>query len=537
MFARLVYQLLVLVALVLGVAVDATEVDLQTPRSAVRTHMENLQPDDYHPQKAAKAFYTTDSAEARKAAIKLKQILDAKGLYVYYTRIPAQPDYRDTLTRSSTYVLFNEFPEIYLKRYDGKWYYAKRTLAAIPELHAAVFPAGVDQLVALMPKGTKYHFLGIALWQYAGLGIIALLSIVLYKVSRWLLNKVIHRLLMRSLGDRDATKYEMAISRSLSWLIILFVVNLTLPALQLPVNFSYYFFLLLKIIIPFLVAFIIFRSLDILGVYMGWVAAKTETTLDDQLVPLIRKTLKVVTLVIGGLFVLQNLNFNITAILAGLSIGGLAFALAAQETIKNVFGSIMIFVDRPFQVGDYVQVQQNVIGVVEEVGLRSTRVRTFERSVVSVPNGRLADMVIDNMQERFQRQFYTTVAITYDTPPDLVRTFVDGIRAIVAEHPYTDNNVYYVRFYQLADYSLNIIIWCYFQTYYWETELKCREEVLLSIMRLADEMSVRFAFPTSTVHVEDFPGHEAKTPDHAGNKEVYEQQMRLYFSQNRTAGS
>jgi MscS family membrane protein len=497
--------------------------------------MENLQPDNYHPGKAAKAFYTDDSAKAVSSAIKLKQILDAKGLYIYYSQVPARRNYRDTLTGSNTYVIFNDYPQIYLKKYGDKWYYAHSTVEAIPGIHRAVFPAGTSYILNLIPDSGRSQILGIALWQYAGLGILLALGFGLYKISRWLLYRLIHRLLKQLLGYRDADRYELAISRLLSSLMVMFMVNLTLPALQLPVNFSYYFFLVLRILIPVIVALILFRSLDILGVYMSWVAAKTDTTLDDQLVPLLRKTLKVVTLIIGGLFVLQNLNFNITAILTGLSIGGLAFALAAQETIKNIFGSIMIFVDRPFQVGDYVEVRQDVIGVVEEVGLRSTRVRTFERSLISVPNGRLADMVIDNMQERNQRQFYTTIGITYDTPPDLVQTFVDGVRSVIDDHPYTDDKSRYVRFYQLADYSLNIIIWCYFQTRYWEVELKCREELLLSIMRLAEELGVRFAFPTSTVHVEDFPGQDSKTPEHNGNKSTYEEQKRLYFGQNRTA--
>ena len=519
----------------MGSQVAAQGVNLSSPRDAVKTHMENLQPDNYHPGKAAKAFYTDDSAKAVSSAIKLKQILDAKGLYIYYSQVPARRNYRDTLTGSNTYVIFNDYPQIYLKKYGDKWYYAHSTVEAIPGIHRTVFPAGTSYILNLIPDSGRSQILGIALWQYAGLGILLALGFGLYKISRWLLYRLIHRLLKQLLGYRDADRYELAISRLLSSLMVMFMVNLTLPALQLPVNFSYYFFLVLRVLIPVIVALILFRSLDILGVYMSWVAAKTDTTLDDQLVPLLRKTLKVVTLIIGGLFVLQNLNFNITAILTGLSIGGLAFALAAQETIKNIFGSIMIFVDRPFQVGDYVEVRQDVIGVVEEVGLRSTRVRTFERSLISVPNGRLADMVIDNMQERNQRQFYTTIGITYDTPPDLVQTFVDGVRSVIDDHPYTDDKSRYVRFYQLADYSLNIIIWCYFQTRYWEVELKCREELLLSIMRLAEELGVRFAFPTSTVHVEDFPGQDSKTPEHNGNKSTYEEQKRLYFGQNRTA--
>jgi MscS family membrane protein len=509
------------IAIVIGVtpSLEGAEVNLETPRSAVKTHIENLQRDSYYPGKAAQAFYNGGTARSTTIAKKLKQIFDAKGLYVYYSQVPDVHTYKDTLTRSNTYVLFNQFPQIYLKKYGDKWYYSKETVEAIPELHNAVFPLGTDHLIDLIPQGGRRHFLGLAVWQYAGLGILILLSFLFYKIGKWLGNRLIHRLLAKVLGGSDATKYEKALSRSFSFLLVLFIVNITLPALQLPVSFSYYFFISLKFLIPIVVAFIFFRSLDILGVYMKWKAGDTETKLDDQLVPLLRKTLKVVTVIIGGLFVLQNLNFNITAILTGLSIGGLAFALAAQETIKNVFGSVMIFVDRPFQVGDYINVRNDVEGIVEEVGFRSTRVRTFDSSLVSIPNGRMADMVIDNMQERYQRHFYTTIGITKDTSPDVVENFAEGLRQIILDHPYTNKTEYYVRFNELADYSLNIIIWCYIQTQFYEVELKCREELLLSFMRLAEEMGVDFAFPTSTVHVEDFPDNASRNLQNLGPKQ------------------
>lgn len=517
----------------LALGTQAREVNLNTPRSCVKTHMENLQADDYNPDKAAKVFHKVDSEKARDYAIKLKEILDAKGLYIYYSQIPNQSNYRDTLTHSNTYVLFNDFPEIYLKKYGENWYYSKQTAEQIPTLHQSVFPFGINHLISFIPKSGRKQFLGLALWQYVGIGILFLLCFLVYKVSSYLVNRFIHKLLAKALGGGDANVYEKAISKALSWLVVLLVLNTFLPAIQLPVNFSYYFFITLKVLIPVLITFILFRSLDILGVYMSWMAGKTETTFDDQLVPLLRKALKVLTVIIGILFILQNLNFNITAVLTGLSIGGLAFALAAQETIKNIFGSVMIFMDKPFQVGDFVKVQQDVTGYVEEVGVRSTRVRTFDSSLITVPNGKLADMVIDNMEYRYQRHFYNTIGVTYDTPPELLQTFVDGIRSIIAEHPTTSKEEYFVGFYEMADYSLNIVIWCYFQTYYWQTEIQCREEVLLAIMRLADQMGVRFAFPTSTVHVEDFPGQEAKTPNYSGSKEDYDQQMRLYFSQNQ----
>lgn len=500
-------------------ALQGAEPNLKTPRSTIKTHLENLQPESYHPEKAAKAFYDAQSTKSRVIAKKLKQILDAKGLYVYYSQVPNGPDYKDTLTQSRTYVLFNEFPQIYLKKYGNKWYYSKETVEAIPDLHNSVFPLGTDHLIDFIPEGGRKQFLGLAIWQYAGLGILILIGFLLYKIAKWLLNLIIHRLLARFLGGSDATKHEKALSRSFSYLLVLLYINITLPALQLPVSFSYYFFIILKFLIPVIIAFIAFRSLDIVGVYFKWKAGHTETKLDDQLVPLLRKTLKVLTVIIGGLFVLQNLNFNITALLTGLSIGGLAFALAAQETIKNVFGSVMIFVDRPFQVGDYIDVKNEVEGIVEEVGFRSTRIRSFDSSLISIPNGRLADMVIDNMQYRYERHFYTTIGITYGTPPDVVKNFAEGLRNIIRDHPYTNKYEYYVRFHQLADYSLNIIVWSYIQTQSYEVELRCREELLLSFMKLAEEMEVDFAFPTSTVHLENFPDQTSKTPQNLGPKQ------------------
>lgn len=495
------------------------EPNLKTPRSTIKTHLENLKPQSYHPEKAATAFYDARATKGSVIAKKLKQILDAQGLYVYYSQVPDVPGYKDTLTQSSTYVLFKEYPQIYLEKYGDKWYYSKETVEAIPKLHSTVFPLGTDHLIEMIPQAWRKHFLGLAVWQYAGLGILILLGFLFYKIGKWLFNRLIHRLLAKVLGGSDATRYEKALSRSFSYLLVLLYINISLPALQLPVGFSYYFFIILKFLIPVIVAFIAFRCLDIVGVYFKWKAGHTETKLDDQLVPLLRKTLKVVTVIIGGLFVLQNLNFNITAILTGLSIGGLAFALAAQETIKNVFGSVMIFMDRPFQVGDYIDVKSEVEGIVEEIGFRSTRIRSFDSSLISIPNGRLADMVIDNMQYRYERHFYTTIGITYGTPPDVVKNFAEGLRNIIRDHPYTNKSEYYVRFHQLADYSLNIIVWSYIQTQSYEVELRCREELLLSFMKLAEEMEVDFAFPTSTVHVEDFPDQTSKTPQNLGPKQ------------------
>ncbi len=511
--------------------------DLSTPRQAVKTHIENLQEGNYKPYKAGNAFPVNDSSKAKALAIKLKQIFDAKGLYVNYKEIPDHVSFKDSLSKPLEYVLFNNYPSIYVKKQDDKWQYAMESVKAIPGIHQQVFPFGTDKLVNLIPEAGQKKFLGLAIWQYSGMLILVLIAFLIHWIARFIFNRIIHSMLIKFLGGEDARRFEWAISGFFSWMLVLVGINWVLPILQLPVNFSHYFFEALRVLIPVLVILIFYRLIDILGVYMYRAAKKTESTFDDQLIPIVRKTLKGLIIVSGFLFILQNLNFNITGILAGLSIGGLAFALAAQETIKNLFGSLMIFMDRPFQVGDYVESGDNIIGTIEDVGFRSTRVRTFDQSLITVPNGKLADMTIDNMQMRFQRRFYTSVAITYDTPPALIETFRDGIRRLIEEHPKTDKSYYIVNLSEFGDSSVNIMIWCYFQTEDWQEELNSREELLLSIMRLAESIGVRFAFPTSTVHVEDFPGQLAKTPTHNANKGDFRKKLQAFFEQKDQQGN
>ncbi|MDH5610267.1 MAG: mechanosensitive ion channel family protein, partial [Cyclobacteriaceae bacterium] len=198
-------------------------------------------------------------------------------------------------------------------------------------------------------------------------------------------------------------------------------------------------------------------------------------------------------------------------LLTGLSIGGLAFALAAQDTIKNFFGSLMIFIDKPFQIGDWIT-SGDIDGTVEEVGFRSSRVRTFRNSVMYVPNGKMADSLIDNHGLRQYRRFFTQIAITYDTPPELIDGFVEGLRKIVLSHPDTRKDYYNVFLNDLGPSSLNIMFYIFFEVPDWTAELKARHEVLLEIIRFAKQLGVHFAFPTQTLHVENFPGQPSLSP-------------------------
>ncbi len=277
---------------------------------------------------------------------------------------------------------------------------------------------------------------------------------------------------------------------------------------QIPVHLSHFLIKGIKILIYINIIVVCYRLVNLLEYYISKITSATESSLDDQVVPLIRKFLKVIVVMGGVLFILQSFDINITTLLAGLSIGGLAFAFAAQDTIKNLFGSVMIFIDRPFQIGDYI-ITNNVSGTVEEVGFRSTRVRTLQSTLVSIPNGALADQTIDNIGERQFRRFNTTIGITYDTPPLLIESFIEGVKEIISIHPSIKDNSYEVHLNSMGDFSLNILIHMLFEVPSWSKELEAKHEILINIIKLGEKIGVNFAFPTQTLHVENLPGQKS----------------------------
>lgn len=230
-------------------------------------------------------------------------------------------------------------------------------------------------------------------------------------------------------------------------------------------------------------------------------AKRTETKFDDILVPLIRKAVKFFIGAIGIVFIADNMRVDITSLLAGLGIGGLAFALAAKDTIENLFGSITILIDRPFQIGDWVRIGE-VEGTVEVLGMRSTRIRTFYNSLITVPNSNLIKANVDNLGMRRYRRISTMINVTYNTPPEKLDAFCEGIRELIRQHPYTWKNNYHVWLNQFGSHSLDILLYCFHETPDWATELRERHRLMLDIVRLARRIGIEFAFPTQTLYLE-----------------------------------
>lgn len=178
----------------------------------------------------------------------------------------------------------------------------------------------------------------------------------------------------------------------------------------------------------------------------------------------------------------------------GLGVGGIAVALAAKDSLANLLGSLLIMFEKPFRVGHWIKLGDTE-GVVESIGFRSTRIRTFYDSLVSIPSNTLVNSTVDNMELRHYRRVRTVLQIRYDTPADRVEAFVAAIREIVIDDPSTRKDEYRIRLDDFGEYGLQILVNFYLEVPDWQTEQEERQRILMQILKLAESMHVRFALP------------------------------------------
>lgn len=509
---------------------DALPNEFTSPYDVIYNHRRYLQEDDYQPQQAAKSLYSSElnAKELEQLAIELKQILDGTGSYVAMDDLPRSNNFYDSLSKKHRYILFEEFPNIYVQKYGDFWYYSNKTVREIDALHKEVYPFGTDKLLNLLPRLGSRKYFGLHFWQFIFILALIVLSFTFHKLLTFLSRNLLVRLLHKY-GKVDIAKnFILPAARPLSLFVVFMFVKLLVPTLQLSAWITSYLIKGVDAALPLFATIFFYNLVDVLSAYMKKLAKQTENTLDDQLVPLMRKILKTFVVVVGVIAILNGFRFDIWPLLTGLSIGGLAFALAAQDTLKNLFGSLMIFVDRPFQIGDWVT-SGDIDGTVEEVGFRSTRIRTFRDSVMYVPNSIISNSNVDNHGKRKYRRFNTTLSVTYDTPSRLIETFVKGVERIVQNHPDTRKDYYNIFLNDYAASSLDIMLYVFFAVPDWTQELRCRQEIMLEVNKLAEHLGVRFAFPTQTLMIEQMPGKESLTPNYSASADEMSKELDSYF--------
>lgn len=492
-------------------AQDSTKVDLKNPNATIYTHLYFLQSDSYQPEKAAQTIYPNSTKKPKNAAIKLKQILDGKGLSVDFKQVPTNSNFKDSLLQgnSNTYVLFpNKMPLISIEKFGDNWYYSQETIANLDEIYNDIFPWYVSKLEDLMPDIGHKKVFDIEVWKFVGLLIMLMIAFLLHaifkRITYFILHKI-HSYFIRNNG-LDLAKVLKKLAHPISLLIALSFIDKMYPSLQFGLAINKLVLVGLKITQTVFWIYVFLKLVQVTMHVYSEFTEKTQSKLDDQLVPILKNFLTGIVIVVGVLKMLTVLGFDATTLIAGASIGALAVALASQDTVKNLIGTFMIFLDKPFHIGDWIEAG-GVEGSVEEVGFRSSRIRAADTSIFQIPNSKLAEIVINNKGLRLYRRYNTNVGIRYDTPPELIEAFVKGVREIILAHPETrsDKDTFNVEFTGFGDSSLLILINVYFKSLAWGVEQSSKHKLHIAIVKLAKELGVDFAFPSSTVMIEQFP--------------------------------
>jgi MscS family membrane protein len=353
---------------------------------------------------------------------------------------------------------------------------------------------------AHLPRWALNELLGIAVWQFIVAFVFLLGALVLKKVSDYIFGKNLIPLLRRTL---DHTLADAA-SKPLGYLILLGGLAGAMWVLRLPqepFDLRGTVDVVLKVFLTADIMWFLFRLVDVLAVHLSKLTGRAQSKLDDHLVPLIRKCLKVTVGVVLALWLVQLLGYNVSSLLAGLGIGGLAVALALQDTLSNFFGSVVILLDRPFQVGHMVKID-GFEGRVEEIGFRSPRLRTWPATLVSIPNKTVATATIDNLSRMPKRGVIQTIGLASQTRADQVVKARDAIRQIIVTDPGVDPEFILVAFEDFGASSLDLKLIYYTKAVVFADHLVTKERVNLAIMRTLEGLDISMSSPTRVVHFE-----------------------------------
>ncbi len=462
-----------------------------TPRSAAGGFLEAARAGDH--AKAAEYLdlrripATRREDEGPELAKQLKAVLD-KTLWVDLDDLSDDPDGNtgdglppriDRLGSLETREGVADIKLARVPREDGQsiWKISADTVRQVPALHAEF---GLPSFAAQLPPVLlETRFLDIALWQWAGFAIVLLLA----AASGWLFAIVLRRLVLALAGGarRSTARLLEATSGPMWFVLTLLVFQTGLPLVGLPLRAQQ------------ILTTIVGTLWVVAGTWVGLgsveaVAQRVVRRLTERgqlsataLVPMGRRMARFVVYAIGGLFVLRSFGVNVTALVAGLGVGGLAVALAAQKTLENLFGGITIIADAPVRVGDPCRFGEKQ-GVVEEIGLRSTRIRTPERTVIAVPNAEFATLQLENFARRDRFLLATRLGLRSDTTPDQLRHLLREIKTLLVAHPLIDPDPARARLVGFGVSSLELEIHAYVRTSDPEQFYAVREELLLQVM-------------------------------------------------------
>lgn len=531
-------------------ASELPEKDFSSPRSSMNYFLKVMK--TYKLGKKDNAKLTADvfdlshlnedlrELKAKEYAVKLINVLD-KIEYIDIKKIPLKPKHDIWYFKKQNLLIDDEYVEVEIalfKSDQNNWLFTKDTLFSLNTYELYLKDKEIvknvvadssfrQKIISYMPTFLLKENLFLKNIQWLGLIFIFLVSFIVDRIFRHLIMKKTlsffehkHIKLQKIKEFFDNENY----SRPFGLLANIIVFRLLLPVLEINAKALNIILIGTKVVMAIIVVLAITKVLDIICLFLLEKAKETENKFDDILIPLINKTMRFFIYAFAVIYIGDALNLNMKNILAGMGIGGIAFALAAKDTLSNLFGSFTVLMDRPFSIGDWVIINDKIEGTVEDVGLRSTRIRTFYDSIITVPNGNLTSAYVDNNGKRRYRRFSTKINVEYNTPAEKIENFCEAIRRLVLSYPHMRKDYFHVYFNGMSSSSLDILVYVFFIVPDWSEELKEKHNFLLDIKRIAEEMKINFAFPTQTLHLfnESSVEHEATQIDFASTQGVVE---------------
>lgn len=358
-------------------------------------------------------------------------------------------------------------------------------------------PQWIENLAASLPF-LKWQWWGNELWKYLFSLIYIFLAFYVSKLLDYLT-----RVWLKKLAQRSQTRFDDLLLELLNGpvKVVAFVIFLRigLDVFDWPGVVQKVLAKGFTIIVAVSLTYMVLKFIDlIMGYWRQRAAVKEDDEFNKQLFPIIRKTLKAFIIIVAALVTLDNIGVNITAAIASLSIGGLAVGLAAQDTLANLFGGIAIFLDKPFRIGDRVQLD-NVDGPVESIGMRSTRVRNLDGHLITIPNKTMGNATITNISARPNIKTVMNIGITYDTPAAKVRLALKTIEEVYKQHPKSFDCI--ISFNKFENCSLNILVVHWWNSTDFKEYLGGIQEMNLSLKERFDAEGINFAFPTQTLYL------------------------------------
>ena len=310
---------------------------------------------------------------------------------------------------------------------------------------------------------------------------------------------------MKSLAAQTTNEYDDrvldGIEPPISHFLLLTGFYLAIIVLPISNELRQFFSVVFRGVSTLLVFWGLLRFVDILADILVEISRHKGHSI-AAFIPLLRKATRVFVIVIGVIMVVDNLGYSVGGILATLGLGGAALAFASKDTIANLYGSFALALDRPFQVGDWIQVGSEVDGDVEEVGLRSTKVRSWPKTIVSIPNSVLANEIIDNWSRMPKRRVKQIVGVTYETKPDDMEGIVEDIRQLLRDDDGVDHDFLLVNFTDFGESSLDVLVYYFTRSIAWLEHMDVRQRINIKIMRAVEARGLSIAFPTRSVYLE-----------------------------------